>query len=70
MDNQEKYRIPTAIWVSRDGETVLRVEYTDDGTFSEYREMCRWILQMTHGATSSIATTAWIPFPTNDVMVS
>ena len=31
MDNQEKYRIPTAIWVSRDGETVLRVEYTDDG---------------------------------------
>lgn len=48
MDKEEKYRIPTAIWISRDGETVLRVDYTDDGTFSEYREMCRWILQA-HG---------------------
>lgn len=41
----EKYRIPVSIRVSRDGETILGIEYTEDGTFDEFRRMCRWILQ-------------------------
>lgn len=50
MDQREnrKYQIPVSITVSRDGERILDVKYTEDGTWDEYRKMCRWILQL-HG---------------------
>ena len=48
METREnrKYRIPVSIFVSReDSKTILDVKYTEEGTWDEYRRMCRWTLQ-------------------------